>query len=513
MYNIQAGLGEMKDLLKRAEKARENWEMWRSIHQEAYDFAAPQRETFNLYSDGQRKNRHIFDSTAVDGLVTFSNRLQGSLIPSWVQWMNLISGDEIPKEDIPRTNQALENQTKIFFNAINHSNLSTEITPAFTDLGIGTGAIEIDEGDFSKGEILTFANVPLAELWPETPIRGKIENVWRQQEIEAGHIKHTWRFADLPDKLDDKAKKNPHSKEKILNGMLYNFKDSLYHQVIIHKETKTLLFTQKFSSKRLIVFRWHVTPGETFGRGPILQNMSDIRTCNKVKQFILENAAIQMAGMYTGVDDGVFNPHTVRIAPGTIIPVASNRSAEPSLQALPRAGDIGLGGIVLEDLQNSIKKALLADPMGEISDPVRTATEQMIRMQEALKDRGASFGRLKTELIEPLVAAVVDILGSLGKMAKLRVDGKEVTIKHQSPLAKAESIEDFQNSQLWFSMLAQLPPELVGGTVKVEELPRYWAEKLDIPLDLVRDAAERQQIAQVMMEQAQQMQMDGRGTA
>lgn len=505
MFNIPSGFGEMKDLLRRAEKARENWELWRSIHQEAYDFAAPQRETFRFYSPGQRKNRHIFDSTAVDGLTTFSNRLQASIMPSWIQWMNLVSGDEIPPDQKDQTNAALETQTEIFFNAINHSNLSTEITPAFCDLGIGTGAIQIDDGDFTKGEILKFSNIPLAELWLETPICGKIENVWRQQEVEAGHIMQTWRYAKLPQQLSDKTKKNPHSKEKILNGMLFNPVDDFYHQFVIHKATKKLIFTQKFRRKRLIVFRWHVTPGETFGRGPILQKLSDIRTVNKVKQFILENAAIQMAGIYTGVDDGVFNPHTVRIAPGTIIPVASNKSTDPSLQALPRAGDIGIGGIVIEDLQNSIKKSLLSDPMGEIDDPVRTATEQMMRMQEALKDRGASFGRLKTELIEPLVAAVVDIMSSLGKMAPIRVDGKEVTIKHQSPLAKAEDMEDFQQSQVWFSIISQLPPEIVGGSVKVEELPKFWARKLSVPMELIRTDAERDQLAKAVIAQAQNM--------
>lgn len=513
MFDIPSPFGSMKDLLRRAEKARENWEMWRSIHQEAYDFAAPQRETLRFWSPGQRKNRHIFDSTAVDGLVTFSNRLQGSIVPSWIKWMNLVAGDEVPEEDKDRVNTLLEQQTKIFFNAINHSNLSTEITPAFSDLGIGTGAIEINEGDFAKAEGVKFTNVPLAELWPETPICGKIENVWRQQEIEAGHIMQTWRDAKLPEQLAERAKKNPNSKEKILNGMLLNPTDSKYYQFVIHKNMKALIFSQSFLSKRLIVFRWHVTPGETFGRGPIMQKMSDIRTVNKVKQFILENAAIQMAGIYTGVDDGVFNPHTVRIAPGTIIPVASNKSTEPSLQALPRAGDIGLGGIVLEDLQNSIRKSLMSDPMGEISDPVRTATEQMMRMQEALKDRGASYGRLKSELIEPLVNAVVDILSSLGKMAPIKVDGKQVTMKHESPLAKAEETEEFQNSQVWFSMVSQLPPEIAAGAVRVENLPRFWAEKLSVPLDLVRTEEERQELAENIMQQAQQAQMQGQPTA
>ena len=103
------------------------------------------------------------------------------------------------------------------------------------------------------------------------------------------------------------------------------------------------------------------------------------------------------------------------------------------------------------------------------------------------------------ELVEPLVAACIDILSGLGKIAQIEVDGKQVTIKQNSPLAKAEDIEDFQNSQLWFSNVANLGslagPEVIMGTVKIEDLPKYWAEKLGVPSSLVRDETERKQLA------------------
>ncbi len=509
---IPKGLGSMKTLLKRADKAREVWELWRSIHQEAFDFSAPQRSTFHQHSPGQRKNRHVFDSTAIDGLVTFANRIQGALVPAWMEWQKLVSGTDIPDEEKDKLNTLLEKETETFFSIVNHSNFSTEITPSFSDLGIGTGAIQLDEGLFNEESPVLFSNVPLAELHPETPIKGIIENVWRPQEVEAGMIQQTWPKADLPPEVLQRAEKQPHFKEKILNGMLLNPKDRLYHQLVIHKAKKKLIFTQSFKTKRLIVFRWHVTPGETFGRGPILDKMADIRTVNKVKEFILQNAAIQMAGMYTGRDDGVFNPQTVRIAPGIVMPVSSNETKNPSLAALPRAGDIGIGDLILKDLQESIKKSLLADPLGDFEDPVRTLGEQMMRMQETLKDRGASFGRLKSELIEPVVAGIVDIAQSQGKMAPIIINGKEVTIHHSSPLAKAEDMEDFQNSQLYMEMLGSLPQELVMGTVRLEDFPKYWGEKLSMPAEFNRDDDEREAFAKGLIEVARQGGIDEKGT-
>lgn len=184
MANVPNGFGSVEELIRRFQDAEKLWNLWRSLHQEAFDFAAPNRETFRFHSPGQRKNRQIFDSTAVIGLQQFSNRIQGALLPPWQQWMDLVSGDAIPEEEEDRTDQALETLTDTFFSHLNHSNFYTELAPMLIDLGVGTGAILVEEGDFASGETLRFTNVPLAELYPEKPPGGPIESVWRKQSIK-----------------------------------------------------------------------------------------------------------------------------------------------------------------------------------------------------------------------------------------------------------------------------------------------------------------------------------------
>ena len=65
------GLGGPEDIKKRFSSASERRQLWRSILQDMYDFCIPNRETFSLHSPGQRKARHIFDSTAPEALQTF----------------------------------------------------------------------------------------------------------------------------------------------------------------------------------------------------------------------------------------------------------------------------------------------------------------------------------------------------------------------------------------------------------------------------------------------------------
>ena len=499
--SIPEGLGTVPKLLKRFGVAETRYNLWRSLHQEAMDYSMPQRETFTIHSEGQRKNVILFDSTAEEGAKQFASRIQGSLLPSWQQWMNLTAGGDVPEDEQENVNKALKDSTDTFFNHLNHSNFDTEITPSLLDLAIGTGAILTEENDFDENSALKFTNMPLAEISIEKPARGGIKNVWRKQKVEAGNIKITWPNAELPSELEKLTKDKPETEVEIINGFLFNNKTKLYDQVVIWK--KSLIFTQSFNKKRLIVFRWSLTPGEAYGRGPAIEKLPDIKTANKIVELRLGNGALQMSGVYTGRSDGMFNPHTARIAPGAIIPVMSNDNANPTVRPLTPSGNINITREDLEDARNSIRKAFFSQPLGDISDPVRSATENVLRNQEFLKQSGAQIGRLKSELIEPLVDACIDILQERGKIAQLRVDGKDVTMKQTSPLAQAEDLENFQNTQLWLSTMAQfVPQEILALKVKVEDLPEEFQKQLGVNPKLIRSEAESEGVANQVTEAA-----------
>ena len=53
-----------------------------------------------------------------------------------------------------------------------------------------------------------------------------------------------------------------------------------------------------------------------------MKALPDIRTANKVVELVLKNASIAVTGIWQADDDGVLNPGTVRLVPGTIIPKA-----------------------------------------------------------------------------------------------------------------------------------------------------------------------------------------------
>ena len=504
-HTLPQGLGSIDAIIKRFGKAKERRELWRSLFQEAYDFSLPQKETFNFHSPGQKKNRHIYDSTATTGVRIYAARIQSAHTPPWRNWMDFVAGTDTPKGDRETLNKKLEDATDIFFNHLNESDYSNQSTESDQDLAISTGALLFEEGNELEGEpLFKFTSVPLAQLYLEAG-EGTKNTGWREHEVECRNLKQMWPSGEFGKDLEDKIEKTPDAKVKIINGVLRS--DGEWHQIVVYENKKQLIFTQSFTTSPLIIYRTNVIPGEVYGRGPVLDVLPDIRTANKVKEYILKNAALQMTGVYTAISDGTWNPHTVTIAPGSIIPVGSNSNQNPSLRALENSGRMDVGQIILEDLQANINKALFAEPLGAVDDPVKSATEQMLRTQEMLRTSGASFGRLNTEKIKALVERGVDILSTNGRLAKFKVDGKEVSIKMQSPLAKAEAQEEFGSFQVWWAQMQTLPPEVIALGAQVENIPTWTAEKLGLPIaELTRSKEEIQAASKAIQEQAQQQQ-------
>ena len=509
-YQIPKKLGKVEQLIQRFDAAKARKMPWLSHLRECYEYSLPQRETFSMQSKGAKKNTAIFDSTAVIGVQKYASRLQSTLVPPWRNWTILTPGSEIPEEERENIQKELDKVTEIVFDHINHSNFATQSHEAFLDLAVSTGAMTVKRSSGASTSILEFDAVPLSEVFPEEGPNSTIETVWREHSIPARHIERLWPGASLSDKMRKKLEEKPDTKVNLIEGTIFEPDSGLYHMCVMERNEKHLCYSEEYKVSPWIVFREMVVPGEVLGRGRIMQVLSDIKTANKVTEFGLRNAALAIAGIYTAQDDGVINPYTMQIAPGMVIPVGSNDSTNPTLRPLDRAGDFNVGELVLSDLRDRINKALFSDPYGNTEQPVKSATEMSLRSQELLMDAGSAFSRLQSEFIEKLIKASVSILREAGKIPEIAVDGKEVTIKHTSPLARAQDQEDLLSMQQFMQMGAGFGPEAFALGAKVEDTVSWIGKKLGIDQKLLRTEQERkemqEQAAQAMQQQAQQEQ-------
>lgn len=514
-YQCPAELGKVEQLIQRFDAAKARKNPWISHLTECYEYALPQRDNFSGQSKGSKKNTSIFDSTAVIGTQKFASRLQATLIPPWRKWSILESGAEVPDEDRENNQEVLDQVTSIIFDHINHSNFATQAHEAFLDLAVSTGAMTIKKSSKIGGaSLLEFDAVPIAELFLEEGPNSIIETVWREHSIIARNITRTWEGADLSDKLKKQLETNPDKKVGLIEGTIFEEKSGLYYLCVFEREEKHLVYIEEHEVSPWIVFREMVVPGEVYGRGRVMQVLPDIKTANKVTEFGLRNAALAIAGIYTAQDDGVINPYTMQIAPGMVIPVGSNDSSNPTLRPLDRAGDFNVGEVILSDLRDRINKALFADPYGATDQSVKSATEMSLRQQELLMDAGSAYSRLQSEFVERVMAASVHILGKAGKFAgeEFNVNGREITLKHTSPLARAQDQEDLLALQQFMQIGAGFGPEAFMLGTKVEDTVAWAGQKLGIEQKLLRTTEERKEMqeqmakAQAQAQQAQQAQ-------
>ncbi len=514
-YKIPKELGKVEQLIQRFDAAKARKMPWISHLRECYEYALPQRENFSMQSKGTKKNTAIFDSTAVIGVQKYASRLQASLVPPWRNWSILAPGSEIPEEEREETQKGLDKATSIIFDHINHSNFATQCHESFLDLAVSTGAMTVKRATKDGSSVLEFDAVPLAEVFPEEGPSSTIETVWREHSLPARHIQRLWQGAEMSDQLKKKVVEKPDVKVNLIEGTIYEPKSGMYYMCVIEREENHVCFTEEYEVSPWIVFREMVVPGEVLGRGRIMQVLPDIKTANKVTEFSLRNAALAIAGIYTAQDDGVINPYTMQIAPGMVIPVGSNDHTNPTLRPLERAGDFNVGELVLTDLRDRINKALFADPYGGMDSPTKTATEMSLRSQELLMDAGSAFSRLQSEFIEKIIKAVVSILKDAGKLPDIAVDGKEVTIKHTSPLARAQDQEDLLAMQQFMEMGAAFGPEAFALGAKIEDTVAWIGQKLGIEQKLLRTEQERiemqKQAAEAMKQQqaVQEQQANG----
>jgi hypothetical protein len=258
-----------------------------------------------------------------------------------------------------------------------------------------------------------------------------------------------------------------------------------------------------------IVFRYWTTPGDPWGRGPVMLALPDIRTANKTVEMILKAAAYSLAPPLMVLHDGVVNPDTLRLAPQALIKVArTGGPMGPSIAPMNLGQNLDVGQIVLDDQRQMIAKNLLSQQLPPDSGGVRSATEWIARQQQLQYDAGAAFGRLNHEFVPQVVARVIDLLDRRGVYGiswdALKIDQLIMRVKVTSPLARSQNLEDVQTIiQFW-----QLT-KAVGGEAAFIQIanteggfPRL-AKLMGVPLWAVNTPEKRAELAKAAGEMAQ----------
>ncbi len=114
-----------EDVLKRHDKALTKKEDFRSLYEECYEFALPQRNLYDGYYEGkvggQKKMNRVFDSTAINSTQRFANRMQSGIFPPQRKWCRLEPGPDIPEDRKEEAQAALDIYSDKLFASLKQS--------------------------------------------------------------------------------------------------------------------------------------------------------------------------------------------------------------------------------------------------------------------------------------------------------------------------------------------------------------------------------------------------------
>ena len=499
-----------KDLKKRYEQADRQKAHWRSIYEDAYRYALPDRNLYDGYYEGnvpgQDKMSRVFDSTAIQSTQKFANRIQSGLFPPQQSWCRLTPGEEIPEERQIEVQQILDKYSEQMFSVMRQSRFDMAMGEFLMELAIGTAVLLIQPGD--DVEPIRYTAIPTFLISFDEGPRGNVERIYRRLKRPFEVLDQEFPDIKIPPSMKSRYEQDPTEMVEMIEGTYYDKTSGKIHYQIISQSGDEELVYRELNSFPWVVSRYMKTAGERYGRGPVLTALPDIRSLNKVKELSLKNASLSIGGVFTATDDGVLNPNTVRIVPGAIIPVARNGGpAGASLTPLPRSGDASLTQFTSNDLISSIKTIMLDESLPPDNMSARSATEVQERIKQLSQNLGSAFGRLISETMYPIVRRTLEVMNDLGMIElPLKVNGLQVKITPTAPLAMAQNMERVNEVMNFMRITQSLGPQ---GQLYLnqEKAMDFIADNLGIPASLRTTPQERQALIEQATQIAQQQGM------
>ncbi len=359
----------------------------------------------------------LFDATAADAVDNLAASMYSLLTPPESLWISLIPESEDSPDAVSATAALRAN--------LNDSNFYTTIHQCYLDLVIlGTACLFMSENPIGADSAFSFTAIPMKDI-------AILPNaIFHTTSMPAREVIEKYPSWTPPADIRDAIKKDPEMPLKLVQSLVG--KDFTAWLDVGGNIENNIISTGTFETNPYLVFRWSVASGELYGRGPVLRALPDIKTANKVVELVLKNATIAVSGIWQADDDGVINLSNINLTPGAIIPKAVGSSG---LTPLSSGADFDVSQIILKDLRERIRHALLADRLGLLSEKEMTATEIMARNADMVRILGATYGRLLHEFIRPLCERGLQILSRRGVIEKISLHS-DAELKYIAPIAQ-----------------------------------------------------------------------------
>jgi hypothetical protein len=448
----------------------------------------------------QSRKAAMLDSTASDAARLLTSSITSGMTPANSVWFGLDVGDETDEE-----RRWLDQVAEAVWEAIHGSNFDAAKFEAVLDsVCAGWFVLYIDD----EGDVLRFHEWPLSQCRIAASVDGgRIDTVYRKYKLSAEQAVKAYGDA-VSQKVKDAARDKPDQCFEFIHAieprtkyapgarMARNLPISSVH---LECETKGIVRESGYHELPVVVPRWMQLPNSAYAIGPVSNALPTIRELNELLR--LEKSALSRAaaGVYVAEDDGVLNPRTVKVRGGMVIMANSVNS----IKELPSGADFNITFSKADQMRAEIRRLLMADQLQPQDGPAMTATEVHVRVALIRQLLGPLFGRFQAEDLAPTIERVFGLMyrrgrpelgGSLGQVLlddpPASLEGETFRVRYQSPLARAQKLEDVSAMQQLVAIAQGLAVAGKAGALDLldeDQVMRLSSDGLGAPNKALRD--------------------------
>ena len=242
------------------------------------------------------------------------------------------------------------------------------------------------------------------------------------------------------------------------------------------------------------IARWQKASGSAWGFGPGTMVLSDVMTLNTMVEQRLSSTAKVIDPPALVTERGMLSDLDLR--PGGQSVVRDINGVKP----YESGARFDVADHLITAYQEQINKMFLVDRLELKESPAMTATEVNARFDLMQRLLGPVFGRLQTDLLDPLIERTFRILMRAGQLPEMpeilsQMEG-DFDVDYIGPMARAQKSDQIGMINQWLAMMAEMGqvfPEM-SMLPDPQAAGRELAKVMNIPATIVRSKDEVKEI-------------------
>lgn len=509
-----------KEIIRRAEELKSRRSNFESHWQEVRDYIIPVVKAFTgSESPGVKAHDKVVDSTGEQADELLANNLAGLLTDPASPWFDLRVGDAALNDDA-KVGAWLENARNRMLAVFNspRSNFANAMHELYLDVSsFGTAAMYLPD---LPGRGIAFQSRPLSEILLAENADGIVDTWIRDFTLTARQAAQA--FGQALGANVAKAAAEPRSQDQEFHflhavypradygaarGRLGGARELPYASCWVCREDNNILKESGYHEPPFVTPRWYKRSGEVYGRGPGMKALADVKMLQRGARINLAGAELAMRPPLQVPDDGVLSP--VRLTPGGLNMVRADVLAQGGgIKPLLTGARPDIGEELLQNARARIDAAFYGPILRQLRDPRATATQILELKNEMLRIMAPILGRLKSELLGPLIERVFAVMWRGGGFARPpdALSGANLGIEYVGPLAKAQHLAEARGIAQTMEIMAPLAAQdpTILDNVDVDLTFRHVADLLSWPKRTLRSLDAVQAIRQGRAEATQQ---------